>query len=371
MVENLTVIRRVEELMKLYGISGEIVVCQRNNSGHINDTHYVVVLTPRGTRREYIFQGVNTSVFKEPLKIMHNISVISDHIVNKYGADSREATEIMTYLTNRDGKNYAVLSDGTFWRINEYVEGIAYDQIDQPKVLHDTGYMFGHFQNMLSDCDTSNLEYTIPDFHNTKMRLDALKDKINEDPCNRVARVEKEISFFMDNEQIADRLVGLQESGNLPLRVTHNDTKYNNMLVNAVTKEPICVLDLDTVMPGLSAHDYGDGIRCAANKAVEDEKDLSLVGLDKTYFESFTKGFVTEGKNFLTVDEIDSLALGALTITYELASRFLLDYIDGDNYFKISRRGHNIDRARCQIRLAQDMMNNFDYMENVIKKYYA
>ena len=370
MIEELSVTRRIKELMQLYGISGEIVVCQRNNSGHINDTHYVVVLTPRGNRREFIFQRVNTQVFTEPLKIMHNISVISEHIERKYGKNSRETYQIMSYLNNRDGKNYAELSDGSFWRVNEFVEGVAYDQIDQPKVLHDTGYMFGHFQNMLSDCDTNKLEYTIPDFHNTKKRLAALRKKADEDPCNRVSRVEDEINFFFDNSIIADELVKEQESGVLPLRVTHNDTKYNNMLVHAVTKEPICVLDLDTVMPGLSAHDYGDGIRCAANKAVEDETDLSLVGLDKTYFESFTKGFVTEAKNFLTEAEVNSLALGALTITYELASRFLLDYIDGDNYFKISRRDHNRDRAKCQMQLAKDMIANFDYMENTIKRYY-
>ena len=370
MIENLSVTRNIRELMKQYGINGELVVCQRNDSGHINDTHYVVVMTPRGTRREFIFQRVNTNVFAEPLKIMHNIARITDHLAKKYGEGSKETTEIMSYLYNKNGKNYTVLPDGSFWRINEFVTGVAYDQIDDPSILHDTGYMFGHFQNMLSDLDTETLQYTIPDFHNTQKRFAAFDAKVQEDPVQRANGATREIEFFYQNKNIADRLVKLQETGVLPLRVTHNDTKYNNMLVDAITKEPVCVLDLDTVMPGLSAHDFGDAIRCAANKSVEDETDLTKVGLNKTYFEAFTKGFVTEAKHFLTPNEVDSLALGALTITYELASRFLADHLDGDKYFKISRRHHNLERARCQIQLAKDMMDNYDYMCNTVKKYY-
>ncbi len=366
----MTITTKIRELMDLYGIDGEIMVCQRNESGHINDTYFVVVRTSGLERREFIFQRVNTAVFTEPCKIMHNIACITAHLNAKYGAKSKETTEIMSYLSNQNGKNYTHLSDGSFWRVNAFVDGIAYDQIDDPSILHDTGYMFGHFQNMLSDLDTSILEYTIPDFHNTKKRFEAFDAKVREDPNDRVRRTEKEIAFFYDNHEIADRLVNLQNTGALPLRVTHNDTKYNNMLVDAITKEPVCVLDLDTVMPGLSAHDYGDAIRCAANTSVEDETDLSRVRLDKTYFEAFTKGFVTEAKAFLTPAEVDSLALGALTITYELASRFLADYLDGDNYFKISRRHHNLERARCQIRLAEDMMTQYDYMCNTVKRYY-
>lgn len=370
MIENLSVTRNIEELMKRYGIEGEIILCQRNDTGHINDTHYVAIYTPEGKRREFMFQRVNTAVFTEPLKIMFNISKITDHLSRKYGPGSKETTEIMSYLLNDEGKNYTILSDGGFWRVNEFVVGVSYDQIDDPSILHDTGYMFGHFQNMLSDLDTRNLEYTIPDFHNTVKRFAAFERKVKEDPAGRAVQAEEEIRFFYDHRDIADRLVRLQEQGTLPLRVTHNDTKYNNMLVNALTKEPVCVIDLDTVMPGLSAHDFGDAIRCAANQSVEDETDLSKVGLDKTYFEAFTQGFVGEAKHFLTPQEVDSLALGALTITYELASRFLADYLDGDNYFKISRRFHNLERARCQIQLAKDMMANYDYMCATVKKYY-
>lgn len=370
MIEKLSVTNNIRELMEHYGIDGEIILCQRNNSGHINDTHYVIIMTKRGIRREYMFQRVNTTVFTEPLKIMHNIACITDHIAAKYGAQSKETTEIMSYLTNREGKNYTVLSDGSFWRVNEFVTGIAYEQINDPAILRDTGYMFGHFQNMLSDLDVAKLEYTLPDFHNTHKRFEAFDAKVKENPVDRVDRAQPEIDFFYGHQQIADRLVDLQETGVLPLRVTHNDTKYNNMLVDAITKDPICVIDLDTVMPGLSAHDYGDAIRCAANTSVEDETDLSKVALDKTYFEAFTEGFVTEAKAFLTPAEVDSLALGALTITYELASRFLADYLDGDNYFKISRRHHNLERARCQIRLAEDMIANYDYMCNTVKRFY-
>ena len=370
MVEKLSILRNVKQLMDIYGIKGEIIVCLRNDSGHINDTYYVVIVTPQGLRRDYTFQRVNSNVFTNPMQIMHNVAAVSDHLTKKYGPFSKEKSEVMSYLTNLEGKNYTVLDDGGFWRIAEFVIGVAYDQIDDPQILRDTGYMFGHFQNMLSDLDTSKLEYTIPDFHNTKKRIDALAKKAAEDPLGRCDRVKKELDFFFSQRDIADKLVDKQLSGELPLRVTHNDTKYNNMLVDALSKRPICVIDLDTIMPGLSAHDYGDAIRCAANKSTEDEVDLSKVGLDTTYFEKFTEGFVTEAKNFLTPAEADSLALGALTITYELASRFLLDYIDGDNYFKIARRNHNLERARCQIRLAEDMLARYDYMCNTVARYY-
>lgn len=370
MVEKLSVTKNVKELMELYGIPGEIVMCLRTEGGHINDTYYVVVLSPIGTRREFIFQRVNTSVFTEPLKIMHNIAVITEHVAKKYGKGSKESTQIMSYLSNNEGRNYAILSDGSFWRVCEYVLGVGYEQIDDPSVLRDTGYMFGHFQSMLSDLDTDRLAYTIPDFHNTAKRFEAFERAVSDDLEGRAAKAQEEIKFFYDNRELADKLVNLEKTGVLPLRVTHNDTKYNNMLVNPIFKEPLCVLDLDTVMPGLSAHDYGDAIRCAANTSVEDETDLSKVALDKVYFEAFTDGFVNEAKVFLTPAEVDSLALGALTITYELASRFLADYLNGDTYFKISRRRHNLERARCQIRLAEDMIRNYDYMCNTVKRYY-
>ena len=370
MIERLSVLRNVRKLMDLYDIKGEIVICLRNDMGHINDTYYVGIVTPYGNRRDCIFQRVNTNVFTEPMKIMHNIGAVSTHLVKKYGLESTERTEVMSYLRNRMGQNYTVLEDGGFWRVSEFVVGVCYDQIDDPKILRDTGYMFGHFQNMLSDLDTSTLEYPIPDFHNTKKRLEALEAKISEDPEDRCERAVKEIDFFLSNKDIANKLCDLEKTGVLPLRVTHNDTKYNNMLVDAISKKPICVIDLDTMMPGLTAHDYGDAIRCAANKSTEDEIDLSKVGLDRTYFEAFTEGFVTEAKNFMTPEEADSLALGALTITYELASRFLADYIDGDKYFSISRRNHNLERARCQIQLARDMMANYDYMDNTVRKFY-
>lgn len=370
MVEKLSVTKNIKELMELYGIPGEIVMCLRTEGGHINDTYYVVALSPIGARREFIFQRVNTSVFTEPLKIMHNISVITEHIARKYGKGSKESTQIISYLHNEDGRNYSILSDGSFWRVSEYVVGVGYEQIDDPSILKNAGYMFGNFQNMLSDLDTDMLAYTIPNFHNTSKRFEAFDKSVNEDVEGRVVKAQKEIKFFYDNREIADKLVNLEKTGVLPLRVTHNDTKYNNMLVNPIYKTPLCVLDLDTVMPGLSAHDYGDAIRCAANTSVEDETDLSRVALDKEYFEAFTEGFVGAAKDFLTPDEVDSLALGAVTITYELASRFLADYLNGDTYFKISRSKHNLERARCQIRLAEDMMANYDYMSNTIKRYY-
>ena len=213
------------------------------------------------------------------------------------------------------------------------------------------------------------LHETIPDFHNTKKRLNDFFEIVALDPISRVKEVKEEIKFFENNRLITSKLIDMQENGELPLRVTHNDTKYNNILMDKDTCEPLCVIDLDTVMPGLSTYDFGDAIRFAANTAMEDETDLSKVELDMKKYEEFTKGFITASKEFLTKEELDTMALGAIIITIELASRFLADHINGDRYFRIHRENHNLDRARCQIKLAQDMINKYDKMCNIVERY--
>lgn len=350
-----------------YDLEGEIVDFAPCVNGHINDTYHVNFAIDGDKEKEYIFQRINGYVFEDPIKIMENIKAITLHLESK---DTDSDCDIITFLDNKDGENYT-LYDGSYWRVSYFVENsVAHETADDPKVLTSAGYAFGRFQYHLSDFPMEKLHETIPDFHNTKKRLDDFFSLVELDPLGRVKGLEKEIQFFKEHRSLASKLTEMQESGELPLRVTHNDTKYNNILMDKDTNEPLCVIDLDTVMPGLSMHDFGDAIRFAANTAVEDEVDLSKVSLSMEKYESFTKGFIEASKDFLTQKELDNMALGAIVITIELASRFLGDHINGDKYFRIHRENHNLDRARCQIKLAEDMLEKYDEMCEIVKKYY-
>ena len=247
-------------------------------------------------------------------------------------------------------------------------DSITYDFVENSQVLPSAGYAFGRFQAMFADFPLEKLHATIPDFHNTSKRLDTLFEVVAQDPLGRAKDLQDEIHFFEQHKELASRLDEMLAAGEVPLRVTHNDTKYNNILMHKDSGEPLCVIDLDTVMPGLAMHDFGDAIRFAANTAEEDEPDLSKVGINMDNYRAFTQGFVAACQGFLTPAEIDSMALGAITITIELASRFLADHINGDKYFRIHRENHNLDRARCQIKLAQDMIARYDEMCAVVRE---
>lgn len=359
-MQTLSLLKKVSENYNLPGTLRDYIHC---DNGHINDTYHVKYSNGDGMMDEYIFQRINQYVFKEPIKVMENIKEISKHV------KTRKMTAncgIITFFDNADGRNYTVC-DGSYWRVCHYVlNSVSYETAEDPKVLQSAGYAFGRFQHLLSDLPMERLHDTIPDFHNTKRRLKDFFDMVALDPHGRVKDVEEDIAFFQQNSKIASKLIEMQENGELPLRVTHNDTKYNNILMDKCTCEPLCVIDLDTVMPGLSMYDFGDAIRFAANTAVEDEADLSKVGLNMENYVEFTKGFISASKEFLSTNEMENMALGAIVITIELASRFLSDYLNGDKYFRIHRPNQNLDRARCQIRLAQDMMARHDEMRRII-----
>ena len=349
-----------------YSLPGSIKEFSQCINGHINDTYHVRFLVDKNTYKEYIFQRINEYVFKEPIKVMRNIKEITLHSqLKKDEADCN----IITFIDNKDGKNFTII-DGDYWRVCHYVENsVTYEFVENSKVLSSAGYAFGRFQHLFSDFPMDKLYDTIPDFHNTKKRMDAFFEVAALDPIDRAKDVKDEIAFFVKYKNMASKLVNMLENGELPLRVTHNDTKYNNILMDKDTCEPLCVIDLDTVMPGLTMYDFGDAIRFAANTAVEDETDLTKVGLNMEHYEEFTKGFMRASKGFLTKNEIDNMALGAIIITIELASRFLADHINGDKYFRSHRENHNLDRARCQIKLAQDMIDKYDEMRNIVQKY--
>ncbi len=358
----------IDELIAYYNLPGRLVSYERTGSGHINDT-FKVIMSAGGENVPYIFQRVNENVFANPELIMENLKVVSDYIDKTFGADSEEASMILYFEVNKDGTNFARLADG-FWRVSKYLEANSYDAVTDARVLYNSGYAFGKFQDILSGLDTAKLVETIPNFHNTRMRTEAFFEGLERDAVGRASTCMPEIAFFEKHRSDFSRLVELHECGILPYRVTHNDTKINNILIDKNDGRPIRVVDLDTVMPGLAAYDFGDAIRFGANYSVEDETDLTKVGLNFEYYEQFTRGFISAAKPFLTVSEKDSMALGAMTMTYEVACRFLLDYLNGDKYFRIHRENHNLERARCQIRLCEDMMANYGAMCSAVDKYY-
>lgn len=361
---------KFQDLAALFQIFGDIQSIRTVNHGHINAT-YDVMINQNGTNCRFIFQKINSFVFKEPHKIMQNIELITAHIADKLEKQGKSRDGVMHFAHKADGSNFHIVSDG-FWRISEFVPNITTFSIcDDPKILRSAGEAFGAFQINLSDFDASLLYETIPNFHNTRMRIETLMKHVDEDICGRVAEVQTEIEKIRAFSHEATRLTELVETNQIPLRVTHNDTKINNILFDRDTKEAKTVIDLDTVMPGLVAYDFGDAIRFAANKAAEDEADLSKVGIDMELYRAFAEGFVPALADTLTEIELNTLALGAFVMTAEVGIRFLDDYISGDTYFKTDYEKHNLVRARCQIELAQDMLRHMDEMNAVIDQLVA
>jgi len=348
-----------EQLINLYGIEGGVKEYRKIESGHINDTYCVTI-----GNTDYIFQKINDYVFKQPELIMKNLQVISDYIESN---NKQSACKIVKFIENKERKNYTKLNG--FWRVCRYENNTeTYNVIENAGILYSSGYAFGDFINTLSDMPVENLNITIPNFHNTRKRFDDFFATVKNDPFGKAKDLGSDIAVFEKYRDFCCKLNELTDEGLLPLRPVHNDTKFNNILIDKTTSNPVCIIDLDTVMPGLTAHDFGDAIRFAGNKAAEDETNLSKVGLNMEYYREFTRGFMDSAKQFLTEVEIDTLVYGAPTITLELASRFLADHIDGDKYFPVHRPNHNLERARCQIRLAEDMFIKLDEMQTFLKE---
>ncbi len=359
--------KKFEELAKIFNISGKIVRYETISNGNINQT-FDVFIDDEGTEKRYVFQKLNIFVFKNPKQIMKNIEAITTHIANKLEAEHKSRDCVMHFAHRDNGKNYYTEDQG-FWRISEYVPNtITYNQCDDLDKLRSAGKAFGNFQTSLADFDASSLYETIPNFHNTRSRIAVLMRHVSEDPCGRVDEVLDEIERIKALKPLAVRLNELIDSQEMPIRVTHNDTKINNVLFDITTKEAKTVIDLDTVMPGLVVHDFGDAVRFAANSAAEDEPDLSKVSLDIERFKAFAEGFIPEVSHSLTPIEIKTMALGAFTMTLELAVRFLDDFITGDQYFKTLYRGHNLVRTRCQLKLAEEMLDRMGEMNKIISE---
>ena len=339
-------------------------------NGHINDTFLAIFENEDKTTRRYILQRMNKNIFKNPVELMENIVGVTSYlrkiIIENGGEPDRETLNV---VPAKDGKTYYVDSTGEYWRGYLYVEGAtSYDQVEKIEDFYESAVSFGNFQRLLADYPAETLHETIPNFHNTKVRFATFKKAVEEDIMGRAAEVAKEIQFVLDREEIANYFTDLLEANELPLRVTHNDTKLNNIMMDNATGKGICVIDLDTVMPGLAMNDFGDSIRFGASTAAEDEKDLDKVWCDMELFETYAKGFITGCDGKLTEKEIRLLPMGAKTMTFECGMRFLTDYLQGDTYFKIHRPEHNLDRCRTQFKLVADMEAKWDTMAAIIEK---
>ena len=346
----------IQKAAYAFVMNGDPVSCERFGGGHINQTY--LVQTDTGSK--YVLQHINKHVFKNPPQLMENANGVTSFIRNQGGF-------ALTFLTTADGSPCYCDEQGEFWRSYEYVGGLCLEAAETADDFYQSGLAFGQFQDQLSDYPAETLYETIPNFHNTPDRFRQLKDAIAENRSGRLDTCKPEVEFFLANEALGEKLAEKLSSGLLPLRVTHNDTKLNNVLLNPETHAPLCVLDLDTVMPGLSAYDFGDSIRFGAATAAEDEKDASKMKLDLGLFEAFTRGFLTGAPN-LTAEEVKALPLGAFTMTLECGSRFLKDYLDGDVYFRTAYAEHNLVRCRTQIAMCTDMLAHWTDMEAIVEK---
>ena len=334
-------------------------------NGHINDT-YIADSEPK-----YILQRINHAIFKNPEQVMSNILGVTEFLREKIIAEGGDPNrETLTVIKTVDGKSYYKTEDGNYFRMYNYVEdAVSYEAVESPEQFYQAARAFGKFQNMLSDYPAEKLYDTIPFFHDTVKRFGDFRKAVADDLAGRVATVQKEIDFVLAREADAVVVVNAIAEGRVPLRVTHNDTKLNNVMLDAKTGAGVCVIDLDTVMPGSLLYDYGDALRFGASSGAEDEVDLDKIYFDLELFEAFTKGFLEEVGDKLTPAEIELLPFSAKLLTYECGMRFLGDYLNGDTYFKTHREGHNLDRARTQFKLVADIENKLDEMKKIVAKY--
>ena len=351
---------KLQQVCQAFCIEGTFQSYEEIKVGNVNRTYKVNYLRPDGRPKSYIIQAVNTFVFKKPEEVMDNIDKVTEYI----HAQQPQRT-VLHFHHTADRKIYLCDENG-FWRLLNYIPSVTYNTCSNLEVVRSAGEAFGEFQMLLSDFDAGELHVTIPDFHDTRKRYEQLLADVAADPKGMAAQVAEEVAWLQSVQEQACRLTDLYRAGRLPLRVTHNDTKINNVLFQPDGSQAIVVIDLDTVMPGLVGHDFGDAIRFAANFVEEDSPEAEKAGVDMEVFRAFTQGFLKHTAATLTQQEVDTLALSCFALTCELATRFLDDYILGSPYFKIQYPEHNLVRTRCQIALAKDMLNKLDEMDAVV-----
>ena len=355
-------------IMEAFHLKGELEDYRVVKVGNINDTYFIGTRDALGKRRDYTLQRLNHKVFQNPHQVAENAYAITSHMEKKLLSvgETDIRRKVLHLYRKENGAFFHRSEEGDYWRVLSYVYDSRCVNTADEEILYGTGYAFGEFQKNLSDFPAERLHHTIPDFHNTPKRFAALRESAQRNVAGRREEVEAELSYLLSKEGYISLLEDLHGEGKLPLRVVHNDTKCNNVMFDARTRTPLAVIDLDTVMPGYMAHDFGDAVRFACNTASEDEEDLSKVSLDLRGYERLAEGFVTPLSGMITETEFSTLPDGVLIITLELAARFLKDYLDGDVYFKCRKPFHNLLRTRCQIALAKDMEKKMGEMRQIL-----
>ncbi len=358
----------IKEIISAFPDYGEVLGYKPITAGHINDTYIVEYKLEDGSTQRYLLQRINTNVFKKPIELMENVMGVTAHLRKKIAENGGDPTrETLTVFPAKDGKNYYMADDGGCWRMYNFVEDtFSISELTNPVDFKNAAISFGNFQKLLADYPIDTLYETIPNFHNTVSRFADFKKALEDNLSGRKDEAIPEIEFVLARENDCGIIVEMLANGELPLRVTHNDTKLNNILFDNTTKKGLCVVDLDTVMPGSSLYDFGDSIRFGANTAAEDEKDLSKVSLSLEYFRAYVEGYLESAGESLTENEIDFLPFSAKLLTLECGIRFLGDFINGDVYFKTEYPEHNLVRARTQFKLVEDIEAKFEEMKAIV-----
>ncbi|MFH1717575.1 MAG: aminoglycoside phosphotransferase family protein [Planctomycetota bacterium] len=359
----------VKSVVKRFSIRGELADVAPVKRGHINDT-YIVACDDGGRVVRYVLQRINHTVFKDPPSMMANIARVTEHIRRKMQTiDPDLASRQLTVTVTDEGESCYEDFDGNFWRMYNFIDhAVTYDSLESTEIACEAARMFGWFQRMLIDLPGPPLNETIADFHNTPKRFDVFREVLKADALNRAKDVNREIDFLFENSGICNVLLDLADKGDIPGRIVHNDTKINNVMLDEKTDRGVCVIDLDTVMPGLSVYDFGDMIRTAANPAEEDERDLSKVAVNISMFKALVRGFAAETGGFLTSVEREHLVTAGKVITFEQFIRFLTDYLAGDVYYRIHRQGHNLDRSRTQMKLVRSIVEQEEAMNGLVER---
>ncbi len=359
----------VTELLNAFDFDGRFENSSQLRDGHINNTYVFDFREEGGKLNKYLVQELNTYVFKQPEALMENVMGVTKYMreyVEKNGGDTER--ECLYVIPAKSGKPYYIDSENRFWRCYNFItDAHSCQSVENPEVFFNAAKAFGKFQCILADYPIDSLTETIPNFHNTVSRFADFKKAVADNLSGRASQAQEEIKFVLDRENDCSVLLDMVKAGELPLRVTHNDTKLNNVMFDNKTNEGICVVDLDTVMPGLSLYDFGDSIRFGANTAAEDEKDISKVSLSLENFKAYTLGYLTTAGESLTKNEIEQLAFSSKLMTLECGMRFLGDFINGDTYFKTEYPEHNLVRCRTQFTLVADIEKKMDEMQKIVR----
>ena len=346
-----------------FQIAGDFISAEPFGSGHINDT-WRVAFAASGTQSRYILQRLNRAVFPNPLAVMENLQRVTAHLAQKFASQTDAARRALTLVPARDGKCFHRDAAGNFWRVFPFIANTrTVDVVESPAQAFAAARAFGQFQKLLADLPAPRLHETIPDFHHTLKRFAALEKAITADPFNRAASAKPEIEFALHHRAIC----GVLLDANLPERVTHNDTKINNVLLDDATGEGVCVIDLDTVMPGLALYDFGDMVHSMTSPAAENERNLAKVEMQFPVFEALLRGYLSSAADFLTPAEKNLLPVSGQVITFELGLRFLTDFLNGDVYFKTRRAGENLDRCRVQFKLFESIRRQEPAMSKLVQ----